>query len=521
MIIISENPADHDMPFNEWWPHQRHAAIQIADAIESGKRYIFLEGPTGTGKSGFPAILSKVMSPVTVLVGTRDQQQQYEESFDWFRVVWGRRHYPCVLPSRQTSFLDAYGEDPTYEDCLYSSDPKGCPEYSNCPYPLAVEAARDSQARTMNYAYAYYSVWWRAKHGRDILFCDEAHTLPEMIVGLSSIEVRENTRRKYNLPVFPMIAGSSTRIIGEAQKWSGQALVAMKKWIALARNVGGDERQLRTANTFITRLEAILNLLDDVDEDDLWYISSGMTLGMIKIRPVHAENYAERILTPAARAYVLMSATIGDHEVLASELNIPLEDIEFISLPHIIPADQRPVYFHSDAPKLSSKTPDVEYRRQADIIERILSQHPEHRGVIHTASWHHARRPHGYLAHTGRMMLAEGERIETVKRFLESGDNTVAISPSWEHGLNFKDDAARFTIVAKVPFLQLGDPVVALRLKTKTGRRWYDWNAAIRAVQACGRVVRGVDDWGYAYIVDGNWNRVKRFAPQWFQPETI
>ena len=119
------------------------------------------------------------------------------------------------------------------------------------------------------------------------------------------------------------------------------------------------------------------------------------------------------------------------------------------------------------------------------------------------------------------MMLAEGERIETVKRFLESGDNTVAISPSWEHGLNFKDDAARFTIVAKVPFLQLGDPVVALRLKTKTGRRWYDWNAAIRAVQACGRVVRGVDDWGYAYIVDGNWNRVKRFAPQWFQPETI
>ena len=518
MFQAKESPRDHDLPFDGWWGDQRSITEQVMNGIKNN-RTIILESPTGSGKSLMPAMTTRIVPQgATTLVATRDLQQQYQDSFDWFDIIWGRRNYECVLPERVDQWKMLYGEKPTFEECFYSGDHKQCSEGYKCPYILAKSKAAASKAKVLNYAYAYHARWWRDNPG--VLFCDEAHSLPDTIVGLTSIDVGPRARKTYRLERFPSVNGSTKRAIEPVIQWVNHAHGDVVKWIALNRKLGGDEKSLIRADNFLSRLENVkLSLGEDEIHDDEWYVRHDYKRGVLHIRPVYPMQYANRILIQQAKAKVLMSATIGLPDVLAGELNI--EDYEFISTPHVIPEDQRPVYLHPNAPKINAKSGIAAYANQARIIREIFDKHHDQRGIIHTASWSHAKTLAALLDDTGRVVLADGPRIETIENFRDSPKDTVAISPSWDHGLNFYGDDARFGIVTKVPWLSWGDPIVQIRVKSPGGRAWYDWNACLRVVQACGRVVRGIDDWGMNYILDANWNRVKRFAPEWFKPQKM
>jgi Rad3-related DNA helicase len=510
---IDPDPRSYNLSYDSWWPSQLIALDRIDQAMRENTKVLIIEGPTGTGKSVFPAFFSKD-SNTTVLVSSRDLQSQYANLFDWFKIVWGRDHYSCILPSRIALFQHDYGCDPTYADCNDRSST--CAARGDCPYLQAKFEASLARAKVLNYAYAFYAKWWTTNPG--LMFLDEAHRIPELLSDLVSIDVTESVKRKFDLPTFPALAGSSRTAINGAVTWANRALEALKDWIALAKELGGDEKQMARAENLQSRLLAISEI--NPGEDD-WYIASGQSLGKFTAKPVFPGLYAQKFIPKEASVTVMMSATIGDPSVLAGELNIHESDFASISLPHILPREQRPILFLGNAPAISRKTTPAEYDYQASLIEAILAQHPDHKGLIHTASWTHARALATKLAKTGRVFLAEGERTETVQRFKKAPNGTVAISPSWGHGLDFPGDEARFGIIAKIPFLSLADPVVSLRLKSSGGRKWYDWNACLSVVQAAGRTVRGIDDWGITYIVDAHWQRVARFAPKWFEVTEI
>jgi Rad3-related DNA helicase len=413
-----------------------------------------------------------------------------------------------------TRFQQLYGENPTFEECNVDN-PEECAVSRDCGYLIAKRNARISKARILNYHYAYYARWWRSKPEPGIVVCDEAHGLPTVIASLSSMEVTETTRAVYDLPTFVQATGSTRTEYDKIVDWIERSQKALESWKMMASMTGGDERQIARVDRLYAKLETTRVYLQACDEHD-WYVASGIVLGRVSVRPVFAKEYAPMILEASAKGFILMSATIGDPSIIASELGI--EDYEFISLPHIIPEEQRPVFFSTRAPRINFKSTDIDYLQQADIIRNIIHKHVGQRGVIHTVSWRHARKLAELLADTGRIMLAEGKRVATVKRFRQSPLGTVAISPSWGEGLDFRGDQAEFSVVAKIYFLPIKDPIVAMRLKSKGGKAWYDWHASLGVVQACGRTVRGIDDYGTAYIVDGNWPRVSRYAPQWFTP---
>ncbi len=510
---INPDPKFYDLPYEILWPSQITALEKIGSTMEQRRKVLILEGPTGTGKSVLPAFYSR-SSNVTVLVSSRDLQSQYANLFDWFKVVWGRDHYPCILQSRIDLFMHDYGIPPTYADC---NDRNGtCPARIDCPYLKAKFEANISRARVLNYAYAFYAKWWAVSPG--MMFLDEVHRVPELLSDLVSIDITESMRRKFDLPQFPALAGSSKPAITSAILWAKQALGALSDWISLAREFGNDEKQMAKAENLQSRLAAITEISPGGDD---WYIASGASIGKFTAKPVFPGQYARKFLPSEAALSVMMSATIGDPSVLAGEMDLADGEWDSISLPHILPKDRRPVLLLGNAPAISRKTTDADYKLQAALIEAIMSRHPDQKGLIHTASWMHARALTQRLSSTGRIFLAEGERTETVQRFKKMPAGTVAISPSWGHGLDFPGDEARFGIIAKIPFLSLADPVVSLRLKSAGGRKWYDWNACLSVVQAAGRTVRGIDDWGVTYIVDALWGRVSRYAPQWFEVSEV
>jgi len=509
---LAENPRTYGLDSDSWWPNQQ-SMIEPAIDLEPG-RTLIIEAPTGTGKSFAPATVSYFRPGTTVLCSTRDLQAQYRDSFPDFAVVWGQEHYPCLLEKKIEEYGRAYGEQPTRADCMFRK-PGQCPRYDECPYESAKRRALTARAKVLNYAYAFYTNWWR--ESPNDLFCDEAHRVSAVLSGLVSVEIADSTRRYWGFSDFPFVSGSTPFAYKRVGAWAAKAASTLDSETELS-----DPRRSLRARRLQLKLEHLANSLYRAQEGD-WFVASGQALGKLLAKPVVPGKYAKQIVDDGARTVTLMSATIGDPEILAGELELD-HNYEFITLPHIFPPENRVVIWVKDSPKLSYKSEPKDYAEQARIIGKILESHKGQKGLIHTVSWSHTKLLAGLLSrngHSARLYVPEGERVDAIEKFKASPDDLVALSPSWHEGLNFPDDEARFAIIAKIPFLSLGDPVVKLRLKRKDGTKWYQWQASLKVVQAAGRIVRHAQDWGVVYICDSQWPRVARFAPKWFEVETL
>jgi ATP-dependent DNA helicase DinG len=94
-------------------------------------------------------------------------------------------------------------------------------------------------------------------------------------------------------------------------------------------------------------------------------------------------------------------------------------------------------------------------------------------------------------------------------------------------GVDLPDDLLRVQVIARLPFPDMGDPLVKAQMKNATkdnpldkGQRAYNYDTAAGLVQAYGRIMRSEDDWGTTYLLDPAWSWFRHAArdvlPQWF-----
>ena len=100
---------------------------------------------------------------------------------------------------------------------------------------------------------------------------------------------------------------------------------------------------------------------------------------------------------------------------------------------------------------------------------------------------------------------------------LASVDDAVIVAPAMHEGYDFRDSMARFQIIAKVPWPDLGDKIVSERANRDD--QYYGWLTCLKLIQSYGRIVRSQDDWGYTYIVDSGFSfffsRHSKMIPKW------
>ena len=519
-ISLSDNPGDYKTPYTSWYPNQHDVAEKIVNLPEG--KVLLLEMPTGAGKSLLPIVTSHFRKGTVVMMSTRDLQLQYEQSFSNAAVIWGQSHYPCVDEINIDKCRAVYNEAPSRDDCpfdSYSEAKDGCDLFYQCPYEIAKRKAFSADCRVLNYHYGYFSSWWKDTDKANLnwdLFCDEAHRLPDVLSGLVSIRIAPSTAKHFHLPSFPQISGGLRRDMEAAATWLRSARNEVSPMLKVK-----DVRARRSAMQFYTKLDELQDAIHEADRES-WHIQSDKD--GFAARPVIPGDYAHKIVIPNARSVILMSATIGHPEILLADLGLSTSDYEFFSVPHGFPPDNRPVFWVTNVPKIRYKTTPAEYAYQADVIGKILDMHNGEKGLIHTASWKHTNELAERLSGNGnadRIMVADGARLETVEKFKQSPLGTVAISPSWQEGLNFPDDELRFSVIGKTPWLSQGDPVVRMRMRRKGGGEWYKSKAALRVVQAAGRGVRHKNDWCVTYICDGTWGQVEPYVPQWFMVDRI
>ncbi len=117
-----------------------------------------------------------------------------------------------------------------------------------------------------------------------------------------------------------------------------------------------------------------------------------------------------------------------------------------------------------------------------------------------------------------RLLIHDSKTREAVlQEHMESEEPTVLVSPSMTEGVDLRDDASRWQIIAKVPFPYLGDEMTKKRMAKNP--KWYAFVTARTVIQALGRSVRSETDHAVSYILDSDWRDFYRRSGEMFNED--
>ena len=166
---------------------------------------------------------------------------------------------------------------------------------------------------------------------------------------------------------------------------------------------------------------------------------------------------------------------------------------------------------------------EKEIKEGIPTIQNLLDKHKSEKGIILVSSYEYQNLIWEKLSERNQKRVKRKKDKQTHAEFVEqhkdAKDNQVLISPSLWEGVDLKDDEGRFQIIAKAPYLPLGD----LRLKKKSnnpefGDKWLQTYSLHKLIQGCGRSIRHKTDWAITYLIDGNCDNLllKEKVPKWF-----
>jgi ATP-dependent DNA helicase DinG len=565
----SPNIRDH-FPFGEIRDQQELGMAAVEKAYALGLKYIILEGPTGSGKSGIgiaAASWAKTQpapanfeSGAYVLSPQKSLTDQYMKDFESMGLVTlkGRANYTC----------SDYHIDGNPVDCetgaLMSKEGEGegC---SFCPYKEAKLRFTQFPLGVTNFAYYLNETQFAGQLvPRKMLVLDEGHNIEQQVLSLADIVVNRFRCDEVGIDFLsvPVIKPGQTQKgatwLRETFKVAANALIM--KWQSELRDFKEDNdtanvarlgKKLSGLQRFMGKIEMFL--ISVVESSNDWIVYTDETkgsesFGCLIIKPLTATLFADDILFSKADKVLIMSATIGDFAFFMRNLGIDPENAVCCRLDCDFPIENRPVFLKPVANMSSTKvacpdcsTPEdagkpnrsgngcsrcwksgqvpsieVAMPKVAKFLGSIMTHknYIDKKGIVHTGSYKVTQFMTTNLDVENRLRVVthtsqKGSRDAAILKHIEAEDPTVIFSPSMTEGLDLKDDLSRFSVIVKVPFPYL-DPYVKARM-ARDGE-WYAYCVALALVQATGRSNRHKDDKAHHYILDA---AIINFLGQW------
>jgi Rad3-related DNA helicase len=226
---------------------------------------------------------------------------------------------------------------------------------------------------------------------------------------------------------------------------------------------------------------------------------------------------AYNILYKISKKILLLSSTFLDPKAFCHSSGIPEKFFNLIKMPSMFPKENRPIIVRAVGKMTDGKINEL-MPKLSKVVNDILKQHENDKGIIHVPSYKIARGL-GIHDQSKRLLLhTNSSRSEILRFFMESKDPLVMVSPSMYEGLDLRDNLSRFQIIVKIPWLGLDD--VYVKMMSRKDFRWYIWRTAIKIVQGYGRSVRSEEDYAVTYVLDADFpdfiDRNKRLFPEYF-----
>jgi Rad3-related DNA helicase len=510
------------------------------EAYENGAQVVFLDAPTGSGKTLIAELARRELDTRALYIcTTKGLQDQFLADFPYARVLKGRANYPTELGPEEVTCRDCTGTP-----CMW------CDDRWSCPYQIAKNDAIAAEVAVLNTAYLLAEANGpKTSFGNDgkgraqFIIADECDKLEDSLMGhveFATVGTRElEAIGKLTTPK----KGSHKSTIA---RWLEEEYAPRLFEVGLPLSkMRHDIRQFRRGQRYLRNAEEALWVAkeykpmaveDDGDGEDvgsLWirdYRTSDPERLILK--PVVVDRYGSTKLWRHGRRWLLMSATIISPEEQAEALGLDQCGMrwESVVVPMTFPVENRPVII-APVGKMTKRAMNDDptiVSRVVQAVTAILWRHPGERVLVHTVSYVLARELKWELDKrvADRRVVTYANAAEREDAFDEYArtPGAVLLAPSMDRGFDFREDLARVVIIAKVPFPNLGDRQVSarLRLPERNGDWWYRVQTVRTIVQMTGRGVRGVDDHAVTYILDKEfgsniYKKAKSLFPGWWR----
>lgn len=450
--------------------------------LNNDKKYLILCAPTGFGKSPLAAAASLEYRTLALVLHKSLQSANYRDQYG-FDILCGEANYPCNEKSNYTAF-----------DCGNS--------HCNCPYQQQEISCLSSNRVSLNYAKYLVSKSFVERFQPEIIFCDEAHNLPGIImeyIGLTlhwdnefiNFKCRPEPERlrydeamHYLRQVYKAVNSNKPDKKEDLSKW--------RKWKRLKQKV------LTTGE-----------LIGGKEPED-WYFE--VDKEKLLIRPLTAKYHFKNMFDKADKV-VLMSATITPN--IAERLGLEDSEWDYYEVPAIWPIPTRLVY-DLGGPAINRESNEIDKQKQAELIASVLR--PDCSGVIHTTSKSQAyelsKRLYDITLDWSLYFYVPTDGIGTDNQLQEWYEvrkpDTYCISWNFHEGVDLGKDA--IIITAKTPYASMKPGYEQARIDYDP--QWYLEQTAKKMEQSFGRHQRGLQEHympgaKFAYIADSSWHRIK------------
>ena len=559
-------------PFQQMRDKQRAVLLDIESAVKSGYTNIFLEAPTGFGKTPVAIALARYLGSSHICTATKDLQAQYRRDFPFVFEVKGRGNFPCIV--KEDMGLDEscdYGpcvQDDNY-DCAFKTrlldykavgegtpnelvqlDPMAERDYIKnlqkqskivelqwrpCHYFHQRWVGAKASHAVYNYRYFLSDIFYTGTtQRRKLLILDEAHQL-ESEVG----DFRSFTIQKSMLRLMPRVR-MPERELESIDVWMDFCSTLQDKLLKFIEQASDAIDRGRIAEPYTERnlIEAINReknlssvLYDMRSSKKNWIVSSVQRDNTNQIMratmtPLETSGYFGEILDKGTIGF-FMSATILSKDYLCKIAGLKPDTVKFIQVRDSdFPVRNRPIRLMNVA-WLNARTMADSLPKIAKAVDNIMAMHKDEKGIIHTTSYAQLQYIRDNIGKENASRLIETgpaiSREKVLERHYESKKPTVLISPSMHQGVDLKDDFSRFQVIVKVPYPDLTDKKVS-EMKNRDPK-WYTWYTVLRLAQSYGRSVRSADDHATTYILDENitflLKNAQDIVPKWFSEAIV
>jgi len=547
------NPTKKDsvssfFPFYKIRPEQE-SILQSIDKIYSmgdKYRYIVIEAGTGIGKSAIAKAISAKEGSSYLLTATKQLQDQYVDDFQQLSTsaIKGSVNYHCAIQQ---------GYDCSSGECKFTEEQYSeCLKQNLCPYVNAKRMAEASEMYVTSYAY-FLRASKQNKNGkkvfnsRNVIIVDECHMIEDQLINFAGFTInRKNLSEKYQLDedlefteaiLYNMDFKSN--LVDDNIKWIEFMLFLLREKVIalheLAVSVKSVDRNLMSADEIeeiedidvkkvLHDEESLKNLIEKIDDflktDDFdnWVLT--VSEDSINVKPINIDNLFKKLVDGfATHKVIFMSATILDKVGFCQDMGITADNTAFITRDGTFDPARSPIVYDPvgsmNYQNLRSTMPHI-----IEEIKRILKEHKNEKGVIHTGTYAIAKQITDAIK-SDRLVFKEFvESNEALIRFHEqSNKNTVLVSPSMMAGVDLADDLSRFQIIVKLPYISLADERV--KKKMNKNKKWYTCKMLRNLIQECGRSTRSESDWSVTYVLDNAFEKALKFNKKWFQPSFL
>jgi Rad3-related DNA helicase len=509
------------------------------------KKYFVLNCPTGTGKTYIATAIADSIHNSFVLTSTLLLQDQYEKSWDEMVNLKGRSNYRCGVNSSFT--VDA-------APCtLKKSLAVACKKQCICPYYNQKNAAIRSKTMLTNPLFMLYSAHCGfatedSFSSREALIIDECHMLEGQLISFAESDIDpQKIQQTYGITLSDISFGQNeykniealsmirNRIKAElddlkaelAHSFPDNGDENLQKW---AKALGNDVASVANViNKKIYSLDKVLQpiniFFDTRCETNKWIVAKHHDKNVLKLSPFSVDFIFNKYFAQLAEKFVFMSATMPPKAEFCKEFGISEAECLYIDIDSPFDPELSPITV-VPCLDLSKKNFEKNITSVGSIIDSILAEHKNEKGIIHSVTYTIASEIYSQVSDENKSRLVSRDGFTNRKKVTnaelleihERNENSVLLSPSMMEGVDLKDDLARFQIVMKLPWPSLGD--IRIAKKMQLDQEWYNCRMWLQLVQASGRSTRHDKDTSVTYILDKNfayfYRNYKHKLPAWF-----